>query len=149
MISADNSLDALSGGHKSHVGQISRKDRRKADRVQKRTQRSAPPPSKRQKIRHTESIGSISDSEPPSPPQKLLKTARAPVENENPKPKSILKTTKQPDRTATRDEVHFKVESAPRRIIRKPTEDDEVIAFLEKKAGTKRQKWVAQSFQRR
>jgi nucleolar MIF4G domain-containing protein 1 len=88
-------------------------------------------------MRHAESLNELPDSEPSSYPGKPPRTPRLPVDEQKVQPKSILKTTKQSDRSTTSNEAHSIVEKAPRRVIKNTTEEDDVIAFLEKKLGRK------------
>jgi nucleolar MIF4G domain-containing protein 1 len=136
---------------------VDRKDRRKAERAQKKQLRAGLPPSKRPKTQHLQapepSSSSLRNEEPISRPKPFKAAAEQEErrqEEAKPKPKSILKTTRQKDKhiPATRD-----VRSPsppPRRISRavqdKLAEDDEEIAALERKLGIKSKKDLPQAF---
>jgi nucleolar MIF4G domain-containing protein 1 len=140
--------DALSGGNKSRGG-LGRKERRKAERVQKKAQRSQPPPLKRTKLNHVqdpETSDEESDFEETAP---LPNRTPLKVEEPKDKPKSILKKTKQDDKNiSTSSKVRSP--SPPPRISRavrdKLAEDDDEIAALEKKLGLKGKKKLPQAF---
>lgn len=123
---------------------------RKADRVQKKTQRNGPPPLKRPKLRHTEHVDAEScclkagyHHPDTSPPQE-------PVLKEIPKPKSIPKTVKLPKESA-KEALHAPPSIQPPEklsghVAAKLAQDDAEIAALEKKLGIKSKKKLPQAF---
>jgi nucleolar MIF4G domain-containing protein 1 len=95
------------------------------------------------------------DSEPefqePAPIAKPVKKAEKSEKAEEPKPKSILKTTKMQDKkvSATKDirSPSPPPMRVPRKIQEELDEEDAKIAFLEKKLGIKSKKGLPKSFQ--
>lgn len=138
------SIDVLSGGRKSHMHAGSRKETRKAARVEKKALRNGPPPQKRFKARHE-----IGECEAPKNERSLpkMKPPQDEPENAPPKPKSILKTTKKAgpvsDDSSRSISPRTKV---PRAVKQKLDDDDEEIAALEKKLGLKGKKKLPQAF---
>jgi nucleolar MIF4G domain-containing protein 1 len=138
-------VDVLSGGRKSRVRAGSRKETRKAARIEKKKLKSAPPSHKRLKTRHNEDHGA--DERPavekPLPRSKPLREA---IEHSPPKPKSILKATEKtgpiPSKRSRSISPPAKI---PRAVKQRLDEDDEEIAALEKKLGLKGKK-LPQSF---
>ncbi|XMA13903.1 hypothetical protein WAI453_006694 [Rhynchosporium graminicola] len=140
--------EALSGGRKKGRPQAgSRKDVRKAARNEKKALRSGPPPAKRAKIYHDESQHSRNrPAVVPAPP--AAKPSRDEFMKE-PKPKSILKSTKKADPEPKISKKRRSVSPPPRvsRAVQdKLAEEDEEIAALEKKLGLKGKKGLPQSF---
>ncbi|KAH7369902.1 hypothetical protein BKA65DRAFT_444507 [Rhexocercosporidium sp. MPI-PUGE-AT-0058] len=136
--------DALSGGRKSRPRAGSRKELRKAARVEKKASRSGPPPAKRAKVYHEESHGSNSRAPGVSKPP----PAR-PVPAKEPAPKSILKRTKKTDPEPKASKKRRSESPRPkisRAMQDKLAEEDEEIAALEKKLGLKGKKGLPQSF---
>lgn len=138
--------DFLSGGRKSRDGASSRKLRRRVERDQKKAQRNAPPPLKRQKIRHEDPVESDPEGDGLLQP---LPTIKALQDVDISKPKSILKTTKLVEKTektikSAREPKLSKTVS--RTALDKLAEDDAEIAFLEKKLGLKGKKGLSKAF---
>merc|ERR1712093_211663 len=142
--------EALSGnGRKSRPRAGSRKELRKAARVEKKASRSGPPPAKRAKVYHDESQNhgvnskALAVSKPLSTKPSRDDSAKEPV------PKSILKRPKRavPEPEALKPQRSV---SPPTKISRavqdKLAEEDEEIAALEKKLGLKGKKGLPQSF---
>lgn len=143
---ANDFLDVITGGKRSRVRGASRKETRKAGRVEKKALRNGPPPEKRLKSHHTQSLPR--EPQQQSSAQQLKSTKPTPP-SESPKPKSILKRTKRADPVPSQDTLsHSK--SPPRRISRaiqeKLAEDDDEIAALERKLGLKGKKGLPRSF---
>ncbi|KAG0647265.1 Suppressor of glycerol defect 1 [Hyphodiscus hymeniophilus] len=137
--------DVFSGGRNPRARGGSRKETRKAARVEKKSLRSGPPAQKRFKAQHTRELrvddGPLVEKRIPT---------RKPLRNEEdcpPKPKSILKTTKKAD-PISHDESREVIEPVrvPRAVKQKLDEDDQEIAALEKKLGLKGKKKLPQSF---
>ncbi|KAI9052509.1 hypothetical protein LZ554_003853 [Drepanopeziza brunnea f. sp. 'monogermtubi'] len=138
--------DALSGGRKQRSRAGSRKELRKAARVEKKSARSGPPPEKRVKIFHQ-----ADRTAQPKPPAQKTESAKPPRQDrvEIPKPKPILKRTKtaNPELEETKK---LRSVSPPAKVSRavqdKLAEEDAEIAALEKKLGLKGRKGLPQSF---
>ncbi|KAG4443150.1 hypothetical protein IFR05_001382 [Cadophora sp. M221] len=139
--------EALSGGRKSRPRAGSRKELRKAARVEKKASRSGPPPAKRAKVYHEESYGSNGKTSTVTNPPPA-RSARDESTKE-PEPKSILKRTKKAD-PEPKVSKKRRSESPPPKISRavqdRLAEEDEEIAALEKKLGLKGKKGLPQSF---
>ncbi|KAK0101489.1 suppressor of glycerol defect [Cadophora gregata] len=138
---------ALSGGSKSRPQAGSRKELRKARRIEKKASRGGPPPVKRANVYHEE--GHDSNGKAPavskSPPAKQLRD-KPTKESE---PRSILKRTKKADPTRKGSRMRISVSSPPRiskAVQDKLAREDEEIAALEKKLGLKGRKGLPQSF---
>lgn len=135
--------DALSGGRKSRPRSGTRKELRKAARVEKKSSRSGPPVTKRRKLQHVvDAIGVLEEQIHDEPP------ARDFPREEAPKPRSILKQIKKID--PPRDTKSPPLGSPPAKVSKavkdKLAEEDEEIAALEKKLGLKGKKNLPQSF---
>jgi len=142
--------DTLSGRRKPHRNANSRKDRRKADRVQKRAQRSGPPLLKRQRLQHADHRDAWNSGVRAGDCLPGTLPPREPILEEYTKPKWILKTAKLPKEPA--EEVLriapslSQPEKLPRSIAAKLEQDDAEIAALEKKLGIKSKKKLPQAF---
>jgi nucleolar MIF4G domain-containing protein 1 len=140
----------LTGGRKPHRALTSRKDKRKADRVQKKAQRSGPPPLKRPKLRHTEHADAESYSLRAGDHISDASPSREPTLKAEPKTKSILKTAKLPDEPVKGIlGVHPSPpppEKLPESAAIKIAQDDAEITALEKKLGIKSRKKLPQAF---
>lgn len=138
---------ALSGNRK-RTRPGSRKEARKAERIQKKGKRADPqrnglPPQKRVKIQHEEDF---KDEELVPEPSSALRK-RALTEEAVRKPKSILKRTKKLDPETRSDEKKYAEHVQISRAVKnKLAEDDDEIAALEKKLGLKGKKGLPQSF---
>ena len=141
------SIDVLSGGQKSRVRAGSRKETRKAARVQKKASRNGPPPQQQYKTHNREDSTAVYRKPKATLPTPKTKRPRDNLENAPPEPKSILKTTQKADPTF---DSRSRSISPPPRVSRavkqKLDEDDEEIAALEKKLGLKGKKKLPQSF---
>ncbi|KAL2072280.1 hypothetical protein VTL71DRAFT_11623 [Oculimacula yallundae] len=139
--------EAISGGRRSGPRGGSRKDIRKAARNEKKALRSGPPPAKRAKVHHEENNRSnVKPTANPSPSS--TKPARDESAQE-PRPKSILKRTKQADSEPKASKKRRSISPPPkisRAVQDKLAEEDEEIAALEKKLGLKGKKGLPQSF---
>ncbi|PBP19701.1 glycerol defect protein 1 suppressor [Diplocarpon rosae] len=136
--------DVLSGGRKSTPRAGSRKELRKAARVEKKSARTGPPAAKRTKIHHEEDRASKAPVKKPQAVQPL----RDHFEDE-PRPNSILKRANYADPEPKKPRKHRSV-SPPTQVSRavqdKLAEDDAEIAALEKKLGLKGKKGLPKSF---
>ncbi|KFY13144.1 hypothetical protein V492_03461 [Pseudogymnoascus sp. VKM F-4246] len=127
-----------------------RKDRRKAERAQKKVSRSGQPPSKRPKVNDSRS------SDAPAPRSSSTKESREAKELQaapEPKLKSILKSTTQTSKPSKRipEAERLRSPTPPpkgpsRAVLDKLAEDDEEIALLEKRLGIKGKKVLPQAF---
>ncbi|KAG4413377.1 hypothetical protein IFR04_013494 [Cadophora malorum] len=142
--------EALSGnGRKSRPRAGSRKELRKAARVEKKASRSGPPPAKRAKVYHDESQNHGVNSKALAVSKPLSTKPSRDDSAKEPEPKSILK---RPKRAVPEPEVlkPQRSVSPPTKISRavqdKLAEEDEEIAALEKKLGLKGKKGLPQSF---
>lgn len=138
--------DVIFSGRRSRVRGGTRKELRKAGRIEKKAVRNGPLSHKRLKSHHIQNPwkepqkdGSIKQPKPTSPNS---------LDN-IPKPKSILKHTKKADQEPHHDSRSRSI-PPPRKISRavkeKLAEDDEEIAALERKLGLKGKKGLPQSF---
>ncbi|KFY01568.1 hypothetical protein O988_02678 [Pseudogymnoascus sp. VKM F-3808] len=138
-------------GYRKQQRPQDRKDRRKAERVQKKVARSGQPPSKRPKVNDQRGREAV---HAPSPTSNSTKESREAKEAPEPKLKSILKTAAQASaKPAKRIPAaeRFRSPSPPpkkasRAVLDKLAEDDEEIALLEKKLGIKGKKGLPQAF---
>ncbi|KAH7395735.1 hypothetical protein BKA64DRAFT_68267 [Cadophora sp. MPI-SDFR-AT-0126] len=138
---------ALSRGRKSRPRAGSRKELRKAARIEKKASRIGPPPAKKAKIDPEVSQGSNGKAPTVSktPPAKLLQDDST----KDRKPKSILKRTKDEDHESKVSGRHRSISPLPRisRAVQdKLAEEDEEIAALERKLGLKGKKGLPQAF---
>ena len=122
---------------RGHVG--TRKELRKAGRIEKKAVRNGPPPQKRLKLHHTH----VPQKE--SPKQAFIQSKLMTTDNTDatPKPKSILKRTKKADPVAANDNPSRSIAPPPRipRAVKdKLAEEDAEIAALEKRLGLKGKK---------
>lgn len=145
---ANRSIDALSGGRKSRPRSGTRKEVRKAARVEKKASRNGPPPAKRTKTYHVENHDRLAPkSTAPQPSRPEKPTQDVPVAEA--KPRSILKRTKQVEPEVKNSKRQRSI-SPPAQVSRavkaKLAEDDDEIAALEKKLGLKGKKGLPQSF---
>ncbi|KAI9643419.1 dihydrolipoamide dehydrogenase precursor [Ciborinia camelliae] len=137
-----------------------RKEMRKAERQEKkqsRSQSSRPPPQKRLKSQHVRHNGDDDDDDEEDEDIEPLNAKIIPENNneDSPKPKSILKTTKKSD--PQQGKAFRKDDAIPesrigknisKAIKDKLAEDDDEIAALEKKLGLKgKKKGLPKSFQ--
>lgn len=149
MSGAHAHLDVL--GYRKQQRPQGRKDRRKAERVQKKVARSGQPPSKRPKVNDQRGREAV---HAPAPTSNSTKESREAKEAPEPKLKSILKTAAQPSaKPAKRIPAAERLRSpspppkkASRAVLDKLAEDDEEIALLEKKLGIKGKKGLPQAF---
>ncbi|RFU31974.1 hypothetical protein B7463_g4354, partial [Scytalidium lignicola] len=127
-----------------------RKENRKAERQQKKTQRQGEPPRKRQKFANSADDESY---DRPILEEKQSSVSKKGTLRDNlapPKPKSILKRTKKADPVPSTD--NDETENIPQSLriskaVRdKLADDDEEIAALEKLLGFKGRKGLPQSF---
>ncbi|KFY19765.1 hypothetical protein V491_04233 [Pseudogymnoascus sp. VKM F-3775] len=143
-------------GYRKQQRPLDRKDRRKAERAQKRGSRSGQPPFKKPKVNDLRGREPVR-TEASAPKSNLTKEGREAKEPQavpEPKLKSILKTTTQPNNkpskripAAERLRSPTPPPKAPSRaVLDKLAEDDEEIAFLEKKLGIKNKKALPQAF---
>ncbi|KAL5323398.1 hypothetical protein ACEPPN_007933 [Leptodophora sp. 'Broadleaf-Isolate-01'] len=139
--------EALSGGRKSRPRAGSRKELRKAARVEKKASRSGPPPAKRAKVYHEERHASNSKASAVTKPRPARP---APDEStKEPEPKSILKRTKTADpepKVSRKRQSEYPPPKISRAVQDKLAEEDEEITALEKKLGLKGKKGLPQSF---
>ena len=142
--------DVLSGGgRKSRVRVGTRKEIRKAARVEKKALRNGPPARKRLKSGHKEDHDADYEGGPVIEHQPLpqMKAPLDDLENDPPKPKSILKRTKKADPVSAKGLRSMSPIAKISKAVRdKLAEDDEEIAALEKKLGLKGKKKLPQSF---
>jgi nucleolar MIF4G domain-containing protein 1 len=144
---ADHNI-AILGRGKSSSGRLTRKERRKAERNDKKAQRHEGPPAKRTKLQNDSSTGRDyyesprAELERPAAPTKPAKAPKA--KEAAPKPKSILKKTKPVEERSPSPEPSNKPSKA---VLDKLADDDAKIAFLEKKLGIKSKNSRSQSFQ--
>ncbi|KAE9369452.1 dihydrolipoyl dehydrogenase [Stipitochalara longipes BDJ] len=139
--------DALSRGRNSRPRNGTRKELRKAARVEKKPSRSGLPVAKRKKIQYVlEPTGRTEEQTRNRPISGDLSRAEA---DELAKPKSILKRPKQSDPLPRESKSSPQI-SPPVKISRvvkdKLAEDDKEIAALEKKLGLRGKKNLPQSF---
>ncbi|KAF7883863.1 hypothetical protein EAF00_011175 [Botryotinia globosa] len=138
---------------------LGRKEMRKAERQEKkqsRSQSSRPPPQKRLKSQHPKHNHADSDDEEDEDIEPLnAKIIPEPKQDDSPKPKSILKTTKKADpklaKVSLKDDANTESrigKNISRAVKDKLAEDDDEIAALEKKLGLKgKKKGLPKSFQ--
>ncbi|KFY83917.1 hypothetical protein V500_09766 [Pseudogymnoascus sp. VKM F-4518 (FW-2643)] len=143
-------------GFRKQQRPVDRKDRRKAERVQKKVSRSGQPPFKKPKVndpRGHEPVRSSTSTEASNSTKESRET-KEPQAAPEPKLKSILKTTAQPsNKPSKRIPAAERLRSpspppkkASRVVLDKLAEDDEEIALLEKKLGIKGKKVLPQAF---
>jgi len=146
----DSFADTTSGaGGKRSRHQGSRKETRKAERIQKKTARNGPPPQKRHKSQHTQNLDSDYDSPDEAKPLLISKQVdkKGPIREKpasSPKPKSILKQTKKAEPVPTQDSRSLSI-SPPPRLSQKHVDksdwgEDEEIGWLEQALGLKGKK---------
>ncbi|KFY27716.1 hypothetical protein V493_03348 [Pseudogymnoascus sp. VKM F-4281 (FW-2241)] len=147
-------------GYRKQQRPLDRKDRRKAERVQKKVSRSGQPPFKKPRVNDQqgrEPVHSSTSTDAPAPRSNSTKETRETKESQaapEPKLKSILKTTAQPsNKPSKRIPAAERLRSptpppkAPSRaVLDKLAEDDEEIALLEQKLGIKGKKNLPQAF---
>ncbi|TGO29585.1 hypothetical protein BPAE_0013g00370 [Botrytis paeoniae] len=138
---------------------LGRKEMRKAERQEKkqsRSQSSRPPPQKRLKSQHSKHNHADSDDEEVEDIEPLnAKAIPETKQDDSPKPKSILKTTKKADpkpaKAPPKDDANTESrigKNVSRAVRDKLAEDDDEIAALEKKLGLKgKKKGLPKSFQ--
>jgi nucleolar MIF4G domain-containing protein 1 len=144
------SIGARSGGPRSCPRSGTRKELRKAARVEKKASRNGPPATKRRKVHHADESDEVLESpiyksRPPAPPRDLSKE-----ESESTtRPKSILKRMQKAN-PSSKDTKILRSSSPPSKVSKavknRLAEDDEEIAALEKKLGLKGKKRSPQSF---
>ncbi|OBT93311.1 suppressor of glycerol defect [Pseudogymnoascus verrucosus] len=143
-------------GYRKQQRPLDRKDRRKAERVQKKVSRSGQPPFKKPKVndpRGREPVRSSTSTEA-SNSTKESRDTKEPQAAPEPKLKSILKTASQasnkPSKRIPAAERLRSPTPPPKRpsraVLDKLAEDDEEIALLEKKLGIKGKKALPQAF---
>ncbi|KAG9231427.1 hypothetical protein BJ875DRAFT_506667 [Amylocarpus encephaloides] len=142
--------DAIS--RRNHGGRrpATRKDLRKAARAEKKSSTGCgTPSSKRAKFEHRRDVEVAEDYDTPIQPIRKSRPDRQPPQSSDPKPKSILKSTKKKDLLPSPLVASRSVSPPPRRISQsvkdKLAEDDEEIAALEKKLGLKGKKKLPKS----
>ena len=141
------SIDVLSRGRKSRFRRGSRKETRKAARIEKKALRSGPPPQKRFKSQHKEDSNAEYEGPVVEKPVPRKKPLRNDLENSPPKPKSILKTRRKADPISVEQSSSISPPpKVPKAVRQKLDADDEEIAALEKKLGLKGKKKLPQSF---
>ncbi|KAL5354128.1 suppressor of glycerol defect [Pseudogymnoascus australis] len=139
-------------GYRKQQRPLDRKDRRKAERVQKKVSRSGQPPFKKPKVndqRGREPVRSSTNTE-----AKERRETKEPQDAPEPKLKSILKTAAQPSSKPSKRipaAERLKSPTPPpkgpsRAVLDKLAEDDEEIALLEKRLGIKGKKVLPQAF---
>ncbi|OBT64136.1 hypothetical protein VE03_06213 [Pseudogymnoascus sp. 23342-1-I1] len=148
-------------GYRKQQRPLDRKDRRKAERVQKKVSRSGQPPFKKPKVNDPrggrEPVRSSTGTDataPKSNSTRESRDAKEPQAAPEPKLKSILKTTAQPsNKPSKRIPVAERLRSPTpppkgisRAVLDKLAEDDEEIALLEKRLGIKGKKVLPQAF---
>ncbi|PBP23115.1 glycerol defect protein 1 suppressor [Diplocarpon rosae] len=136
--------DVLSGGRKSRPRAGSRKELRKAARVEKKSGRTGPLGAKRTNIHREEDHASRA----PVPKLQAAQPLRDDFEDE-PRPKSILKRANYADPKPKKPRKHRSVSplaQVSRAVQDKLAEDDAEIAALEKKLGLKDKKGLPKSF---
>ncbi|OBT52446.1 hypothetical protein VE04_06716 [Pseudogymnoascus sp. 24MN13] len=129
-------------GYRKQQRPLDRKDRRKAERVQKKVSRSGQPPFKKPKVndpRGREPVRSSTSTEA-SNSTKESRDTKEPQAAPEPKLKSILKTASQANPPTPPPEAPSCA------VLDKLAEDDEEIALLEKKLGIKGKKALPQAF---
>ncbi|PVH71835.1 hypothetical protein DL98DRAFT_520821 [Cadophora sp. DSE1049] len=140
--------EAFSGSRrKSRPRAGSRKDLRKAARIEKKASKSGPPPAKRMKAHHEESHGS--NGKAPAVSKPLPAKSLRDESTKGAEPKSILKRTKKTDPEPKASKRSRSVSPPPkisRAVQDKLAKEDEEIAALEKKLGLKGKKGLPQSF---
>ncbi|TVY75662.1 Suppressor of glycerol defect protein [Lachnellula suecica] len=132
------STGGLSSNSRPRQGPGSRKESRKAARVEKKAIRNGPPPAKRTKLRHAQEISSKRERPLSEQPSRREPARQQP----HSAPKSILKTTKKADPSRSISPEPLRISTS---VKNKLAEDDEEIAALEKKLGLKGKK-LPQSF---
>lgn len=139
----------MGAGGKRSRHQGSRKDIRKAERVQKKASRNGPPPQKRHKSQHTQDLDSEYDSPGFAGPiikSKQPEKKQPTLENvgSSPKPKSILKHTKKAEPVPTQDSRARSISPPPKlsqkHIDKSDWGEDEEIGWLEQALGLKGKK---------
>ncbi|OBT83562.1 hypothetical protein VE02_06941 [Pseudogymnoascus sp. 03VT05] len=143
-------------GYRKQQRPLDRKDRRKAERVQKKVSRSGQPPFKKPQVndlRGREPVRSSTSTETSNSIKESRETKESQAAPE-PKLKSILKTTSPAsNKPSKRIPVTERLRSPTpppkgpsRAVLDKLAEDDEEIALLEKKLGIKGKKALPQAF---
>lgn len=144
---ADQVSDSLQKRQGSRAVPQARKDRRKAERAQ-RKQRQVPPIIKHTKFVEKEHFDSLSKEERggEQTEQQRVRTARGLSSTKTSKPKSILKKTAKPPFTPEEHSPSPKPSTISQSLRERIAQDDAEIAFLEKKLGLKGKKSLPKSF---
>ncbi|CAL3971752.1 unnamed protein product [Diplocarpon coronariae] len=136
--------DVLSGGRKPRTRAGSRKELRKAARIEKKSARNGPPVAKRTKTHHEEYQASRAPAQRPAAAQ----ASRGDFADE-PRSKPLLKRVNNADPKPKEPKKHRSVSppAQPSRAVQdKLAKDDAEIAALEKKLGIKGKKGLPKSF---
>jgi nucleolar MIF4G domain-containing protein 1 len=143
---ANATKDVVSGGSRRRTLAGTRKENRKAERLQNKALRSGPPPQKKLKLQHTRDPGVT--TEVPAIPQssQRKKPRQDDPKSTHPKPKSILKATRKADPNVKESRSISPPVKISRSVRDKLAEDDDEIAALERKLGLKGKKSLPQSF---